>query len=291
MLEITVLSGKGGTGKTTITGALAAVAKNAIFCDEDVDAANLHLLLNPNIQEEYEFSGGSKCTINNEICNECGICIDYCRFDAIHYNKLGYLVINPYQCEGCKLCEKVCPVDAITSQKTTSGNWYVSSTRFGNLVHAKMGAGEENSGKLVTQVRNKAKEIAHENNMDFLINDGPPGIGCATIAALSGTKRVLLVIEPTKSGLHDAQRLKLLIDTFRIKTFAVINKFDLHLEMSQEIEKYLQEQSIPLVAKIPFDPQIVEAMNEGKTIIEFFPESETSFKIREIWNVLKANSA
>ncbi len=287
MLEITVLSGKGGTGKTSITGALAAIAKNAIFCDEDVDAANLHLLLKPNIQEQYEFSGGSKSNINTEICNECGICIDYCRFDAIHYNTLGYLVINQYQCEGCKLCEKVCPIDAITSHKSISGNWYVSSTRFGDLVHATMGAGEENSGKLVTQVRNKAKEIAHKNKLDFVINDGPPGIGCATIAALSGTKRVLLVIEPTKSGLHDAQRLLVLINSFHIKTFAIINKFDLHLEMSEEIENYLKSQSIPLLAKIPFDHKMVEAMNEGKTIIEYFPESETSFQIREIWNQLK----
>lgn len=289
MLEITVLSGKGGTGKTSITAALASVAKNAIFCDEDVDAANLHLLLQPNIYEQHEFFGGSKSSIDIENCNECGICIDYCRFDAIHYNSSGNLFINHFQCEGCKLCEKVCPTNAITSQKNSSGNWYVSSTRFGDLVHASMGAGEDNSGKLVTQVRNKAKEIALKNNLDFVINDGPPGIGCATIAALSGTKRVLLVIEPTKSGLHDAQRLLVLIDSFHIKTFAILNKFDLHLEMSEEIENYLQSKSIPLLAKIPFDEKIVAAMNEGKTIIEFFPESETSTQIREIWNKLKSS--
>ncbi len=287
MKEITILSGKGGTGKTSITAAIAAVTENSVFCDNDVDAADLHLLLKPEIKEEHIFLGGWLAKIDNEKCTECGICTDYCRFDAIHVNDNGEYSINPFQCEGCRLCERVCPVKAITSEQSSNNHWYVSATRFGMLVHAKMGPGEENSGKLVTRVRKRAKEIATKTNAKFIINDGPPGIGCAAISSLSGTDMALIVIEPTKSGLHDAERLIRLIHSFHIKAFAIINKYDINHDMEIKIEKYLESNDIQLLAKLPFDRKMVEAMIEGKTIVEYSPDSILSNKIKSLWNTMK----
>lgn len=287
MNEITILSGKGGTGKTSITAALASLAKNAVFCDNDVDAADLHLIFQPEIIEEHRFSSGWKASINTYECTNCGSCVQFCRFDAIHHNKNGDLVINPFQCEGCRLCERTCPENAISSILNNNNFWFVSNSRFGKLVHAQMGPGEENSGKLVTQVRKKAMELAQENQSGHVINDGPPGIGCATIASLTGTNQVLLVIEPTKSGLHDAQRLIQLIEQFKISTKAVINKYDINATIARSIEQFLQSKNIPLLAKISFDKEMVEAMIEGKTIIEYNSESTISKQIQEVWNQLK----
>lgn len=287
MKEITVLSGKGGTGKTTLTAALATVAKSTVFCDNDVDAADLHLIFHPEIHEQNAFSSGWKATINEEICTQCGICVDYCRFDAIHDNGDGVLRVNALQCEGCRLCERVCPSGAISSKENLNNFWYVSSTRFGTLVHAKMGPGEENSGRLVSQVRKRAKEIANQTNAQYVLNDGPPGIGCAAISSLSGTDQVLLVMEPSKSGLHDAQRLIELIKSFNIKASAVINKYDINLELTDEIEKFLEASAIPLLAKIPFDKQMVEAMIEGKTIVEYRPNSVIAETMQHVWKMLK----
>jgi MinD superfamily P-loop ATPase len=286
MKEITILSGKGGTGKTSITAALGSIANNAVFCDNDVDAADLHLIFQPDVKEENTFISGWKATINEEKCTYCNTCTGYCRFDAIHTNENGCLTINPFQCEGCRLCERVCPANAINSARNSNNYWYVSSTRFGTLVHAKMGTGEENSGKLVTQVRKRAKEVALEADSSFIVGDGPPGIGCATIASLSGTDMVLIVIEPTKSGLHDAKRLVELIQSFKIEAFAIINKYDINKGVALKIEKYLKSQSIPILAKLPFDKEMVEAMSKGNTIVEYNPASEISQKIGKAWNYL-----
>ena len=286
MMEITILSGKGGTGKTTITAALASVAENAVFCDNDVDAADLHLLFKPTIQEIHNFSSGWAVSIDNEKCTSCNLCAEYCRFDAIHQTKGGDMIINSFQCEGCRLCERVCPNYAITSKENTNNHWFISTSRFGALVHAEMGPGEENSGKLVSMVRKKAKEIGVASNHKYIINDGPPGIGCATIASLSGTNRVLLVIEPTKSGLHDAIRLVELISSFSIETFAVINKFDINIEVVKEIETFLNENKIPLLAKIPFNENMVESMAFGQTIVEYHPKSEITEIIKKVWEKL-----
>ncbi len=286
MKEITVLSGKGGTGKTSITAALASVAVNAVFCDNDVDAADLHLIFQPQIIEEHQFSSGWKANINTFECTNCGICVQNCRFDAIHFNNSGALEINPYQCEGCRLCERICPEKAISSVENTNNSWFVSQSRFGDFVHAQIGPGEENSGKLVTQIRRKAQEIALQNKSDYIINDGPPGIGCATIASLSGTSAVLLVIEPTKSGLHDVKRLVELIESFKIDAFAVINKFDINLEVAQTIEEFLQSKNIPLLANIPFEKEMVEAMVIGKTIVEYNSNSVITKQIKDIWEAL-----
>jgi len=289
MDEITILSGKGGTGKTTLTAALTSIAENAVFCDNDVDAANLHLILQPKVKEEHSFDSGWVVSINEEKCTGCGICQDYCRFNAIHYNEKEKIEINPFQCEGCRLCERVCPMQAITSIKNKNNYWYVSDTRFGPFVHAKMGPGEENSGKLVTQVRKKAAEIARNTNAKFIINDGPPGIGCPVIASLTNTNKVIMVIEPTLSGLHDAQRLVDLVRMFNIQIYAVINKYDINEKVTRNIEKYLLDNTISIIGKIPFHNDLVKAMIYKKTIVEYNPESEITEVMRSIWEKINNN--
>ncbi len=289
MKEITILSGKGGAGKTTVAAALASVAKNAVFCDNDVDAADLHLIFNPEIKETYTFDSGSKAKINPDECTNCGLCSDYCRFEAIHLNSSGKFEINHFQCEGCRLCERVCPTESITMIEYNNNFWYVSETRFGTLVYAKMGPGEENSGKLVTEVRRKTREIAMELKADFIINDGPPGIGCSAIASVTGTDLVLLVIEPTLSGLHDAARLVQLSESFKIPIQAVINKFDINNEITGKVEKYLADKKIPLAGKLAFEPKMVESMVAEKTIVEFAPGENISKEFFSIWNNITLN--
>lgn len=283
MKEITIVSGKGGTGKTSVSAALASVAQNVVFCDNDVDAADLHLIFHPEIKETHRFSSGSKAFIHSELCSNCGLCEEYCRFDAIHPGADGTMTINPFQCEGCRLCERICPENAISVTESNNNFWYVSATRFGTLVHAKMGAGEENSGKLVTQVRRKAREIATETHASYIINDGPPGIGCAAIASVTGADLVLVVIEPSLSGLHDAQRMIELVESFNIPVYAIINKFDINAEATGKVEKYLIDNQIKLAGKLPFVTEMVESMVAGKTIVEFVPDAKISREIFYIW--------
>ena len=287
MKEVTILSGKGGAGKTSVTAAIASVAENAVFCDNDVDAADLHLIFNPEVKETHTFYGAWVASINENKCTNCGICKSHCHFDAIHYKEEGGLYINPFQCEGCRLCERVCPVGAITSQRSENNFWYVSDSRFGPFVHAKMGPGEENSGKLVTEVRRKAREIAKETGAGFVINDGPPGIGCSAISSVTGTNAVLLVIEPTRSGLHDAQRLVELVNSFSIPLFAFINKDDINAEVTREIEDYLTQKDIPLLGRWGFDTNIVESMIDKKSVVEYSPESETARSVKSVWEQMK----
>ena len=289
MKEITILSGKGGAGKTSVAAAIASVAQNAVFCDNDVDAADLHLIFNPEIKETYDFDSGTVAVIDPEICTNCELCVEHCHFDAIHPNSSEQLEVNPFQCEGCRLCERVCPENAIESIHNNNNHWYVSETRFGTLVHAKMGPGEENSGKLVTEVRKKAREIAIETGANFIINDGPPGIGCSAIASVTGTDAVLLVIEPTLSGLHDAKRLKTLVDSFNIPVYAVINKFDINEEITNKVESYLFDFKIPLIGRLPFNAKMVESMVHGKTIVEYVPEENISKEFYSIWEKIIQN--
>ncbi len=289
MKEITILSGKGGTGKTSFTAALASVAKNAVLCDNDVDASDLHLLLQPKVQEFFSFESGSYAIINNDTCTECGVCFDKCRFNAIDKFEDGSFKVNNFLCEGCRLCERICPTESITTKVNKDNSWYVSSTRYGVMVHAKMGPGEENSGRLVSKIRSRAKDIAKDHHADFIINDGPPGIGCAAISSISGTNLVVLVTEPTKSGLNDAERLVELVKSFQIPVMGIINKADINISVSEELEKYFNENDIPLLAKIPFDKQWVASMVEGKTLVEYIPDSEIAKQIKGIWNKISEN--
>lgn len=283
MKEITVISGKGGTGKTTVTAALATSGKELVLCDGDVDAADLHLILQPQILESHIFEGAWISTIDPDTCANCGICAEYCRFDAISSNGNDSYIIDPFKCEGCRLCERICPSQAIQSEKSTNNSWFVSKTRAGTMTHASMGPGEENSGKLVSQVRKRAREIAKEIDAEVLLTDGPPGTGCAAISSITGTDAVLLVIESSMSSLHDAQRMVELIGQFNIPVYALINKYDIHHEVSDQIESYLTEKSIPLLGKLPFDTMVVEAMIAGQSVPEYAPNSEISKIIQEAW--------
>lgn len=286
MKEITVLSGKGGTGKTTVTAALASMGKDQVLCDADVDAADLHLILEPRILEQHVYEGAWLASINQDLCASCGICSEYCRFDAIITDESGLRSIHPFKCEGCRLCERICPSRAIHSERSTNSSWFVSETRAGIMTHASMGPGEENSGKLVTTVRKKAREIAMDKGAQFILTDGPPGTGCAAISSITGSDAVLLVMEPSRSSVHDARRLIELVRQFNIPMYAIINKFDIHSSTSREIESFLNSRCIRLLGKIPFDEAAVKAMLAGQSIPEYDPDSTTTHIFSDARNKL-----
>jgi len=264
MKELVVISGKGGTGKTSITGALATLMPNTILSDCDVDAPDLHLLLQPDIQKKESFSGGKVARIDKTKCNECGICRDVCRFDAITPD----YVVEEISCDGCGVCVWNCPENAISFESRDSGEWYVSKTRFGDMVHARLHPGEENSGKLVTEVRNVARQIGKEKGADFLLVDGPPGVGCPVISSIGGADLLLVVTEPTRSAIHDMQRALQLAQHFNVPSTVCINKYDLNEEMTKVIEEYCAEEGLPVLGKIGFDKEFVAAQIQGKAVLE-----------------------
>ena len=282
MKQIVIISGKGGTGKTVITGAFAALARDKVMADCDVDAADLHLILDPEIKQSHIFKSGVTAFTHKERCEGCGVCKIICRFEAVRED----FTIDPVSCEGCALCSLACPQNAIEMKINTSGKWFVSDTRFGPLVHARLGIAEENSGKLVSLVRQKAKEIAEEKNYRWIIIDGSPGIGCPVIASITGVDCAVIVIEPTLSGLHDAKRVIDVTKHFDVPVKVIINKYDLNYYMTEKIEHWSKDNNIQILGKIIFDKAVVESVVEGKTIIEHSnnPVTET---LRTIWKLLE----
>ena len=283
MHEITVISGKGGTGKTSLTAAFASIAENHIICDLDVDAADLHLLLSPKCQQTELFISGNEAKIDLAICERCGLCGELCKFDAIHPSTpLKGLVVDPIRCEGCGVCVKFCPESAISFLPKTCGQWHQSTTRFAPMIHAQLFAGEENSGLLVSLLRKKAKECALENGYDIILCDGSPGIGCPVIASLTGTDLVIIVTEPTPSGLHDMQRVLELCEYFNVAVKVIINKYDLSLSNTTKIQEFCTKEKIDVIAQIPHDEIFVKAMIAGQTISEYF-NGNIADMIKQTW--------
>jgi MinD superfamily P-loop ATPase len=277
MKEVVVLSGKGGTGKTSIVGSFAALTKNKVLDDCDVDAADLHLILNPANRESHEFWSGQVAVIDEAKCTQCGLCQEQCRFNAIHDFK-----VDPVSCEGCGFCSHICPVEAIGMKESLSGNWFISNTKYGTLVHARLGIAQENSGKLVALVRQEAKQLAERNGFDYIISDGPPGIGCPVISSLSGASIALLVTEPTVSGIHDLERVLGVCRHFGVPATVCINKYDLNEDNTHKIQDYCRSHDVQVAATLPFDNAVTEAMVKGIPVVEY-TKSAISREIETMW--------
>ncbi|PID75225.1 MAG: (4Fe-4S)-binding protein [Deltaproteobacteria bacterium] len=277
--ELVIVSGKGGTGKTSITASFAALAESSILCDADVDAADLHLLLEPVVQKRSPFMGGSVARIRNQDCVECGTCLELCQFQAIS----GDFIVDSLACEGCGVCVDLCPERTIDFAIQQCGEWFVSDTRYGPMVHARLGIAEENSGKLVSLVRQETKKLAEEHQYELILTDGPPGIGCPVIAAIGGATALVLIAEPTVSGLHDMQRVAELAEHFRVPVMLCVNKYDLNEEMTARIEQYARRRNMRLLGRIPFDSMFVEAMVQGKSILEYAPASSAAVALVDVW--------
>ena len=285
MNELVIISGKGGTGKTSVTASLAVLANNAVVADCDVDAADLHLVLEPRVKEEHQFYSGREARIDQDQCVGCGICLDYCRFGAVKRDELTHLCsIDPVACEGCGVCVRFCPAEAIEFPERLCGRWMVSDTRCGPMVHARLGAAAENSGKLVSTVRNEARRIAEENNHSAIIIDGPPGIGCPVIASVTGATRVLVVTEPTLSGEHDLERVLALASHFEIPASVCVNKWDINPEMTDRIEGKARSVGAEILGRIRYDGAVTRAQIAGKAVVEI--EAPCGDDIRAIWNKL-----
>ena len=282
-MEIAVISGKGGTGKSSISAAFATLNQEVVLADCDVDAANLYLLFYPSIDEEEIFVAGHKAVIDYDLCTGCGYCIDFCRFEAISNNNTR-VEISEVSCEGCFLCHRICPEQAINMIPNNKSRLYAGSFRNGKMVYGRLAPGEENSGKLVNMVREEARKLSKENGVETIILDGPPGIGCPVISTITGVDKVVIVTESTISGLSDLKRTIGIVDKFRLKAFVVINKYDLNKSVCRQIETWCKKNDIIIAGKIPFNEQMVEAMVNGKTIIEFNKNHEISSSIKSIWN-------
>ncbi|MCF7956457.1 MAG: ATP-binding protein [Phycisphaerae bacterium] len=294
MKELVVISGKGGTGKTSIVAAFASLAKNAVLADCDVDAADLHLVLEPSVKETNDFSGGKRASIITDRCIGCAKCKNVCRFDAINFNGQSNkhvsktYTVDPISCEGCKVCVTVCPTKAIEFNECVNGQWFISDTRFGTMVHAKLGIAEENSGKLVSLIRKETKRIAEEQNKDLIIVDGSPGIGCPVIASITGADLVLVVTEPTLSGKHDLERVAELATGFNIPVLVAINKYDINREIADQIETEAQERNIKIVGRIRYDKAFTKAQVMKCSVVEY-TSSAVSEDIKSLWrNVIYA---
>ena len=290
MKELVICSGKGGTGKTSVTAALAALTENRVLVDADVDAADLHLVVGPRPYQEGVFEGGHEAVIRQTDCDACGLCYDLCRFDSITKNSstgTDVFKIDPVRCEGCGVCVHSCPSEAIDFPVSVSGKWFISDTRHGPLVHARLNPGAENSGKLVTLVREKGRELAMDGKFDLMLVDGPPGIGCPVTAAITNADMVLAVTEPGVSGHHDLMRLLDLAGTFQVPVAVCINKADINLELTRKIQEESLQKGAWLVGEIPFDTAITEAQIHGRSVVERGP-SKASDALVEVWKKTKS---
>ena len=282
MKELVVISGKGGTGKTSLVAAFASLAENMVLCDADVDASDLHLVTAPTVRQRQEFQGGHTAIIDQGKCTECGLCRDLCKWNAIDRD----FNVLPLECEGCGVCVYFCPEEAINFPLKTCGDWSISDTRFGPMVHAALGIAEENSGKLVTLVRQEAKKLSEQKDLDLILTDGPPGIGCPVIASMGSANAVLIVTEPTVSGKHDMIRVAQLADHFNVPGMICVNKFDLNPSEAQRIEDEAEKIGLTVLGRIPFDPTFTKAMVQGQTVFEYNTNSEACRAVEEIWRTI-----
>ncbi len=290
MKELTVISGKGGTGKTSLVASFAALAQSKVIADCDVDAADLHLVTAPRTVERRSFTGGKEAVIDPDLCNGCGFCLDLCRFGAISAGGSASSIageactIDPFLCEGCGVCARFCEAGAIELDERTQGEWYISDTRLGPMVHARLGIAAENSGKLVSIIRNRAREIAREKSLEFVMVDGSPGIGCPVIASITGCDLVMAVTEPTLSGRHDLERVADLTAHFGIPLIVAVNKFDLNEAVAREIEEWCAEKKIAVAGRIPYCADFTAAMIACRSVVEYCDRAASS-AIRELWTV------
>ena len=286
MRELVVVSGKGGTGKTSIVASFAALAENSVFADCDVDAADLHLVLAPEVKHREEFRAGRVARIRQDDCTACGKCEELCRFEAVRKNgaesSQETYTVDEIACEGCGVCVWFCPATAIDFPEKVSGEWFVSDTRHGPMVHAKLGIAEENSGKLVSRIRKEARAIAERDGRRLIIADGSPGIGCPVIASIAGADMVLLVAEPTVSGLHDLERVADLCSQLRARATVSVNKSDINPDMTERIEDRARERALEFLGRVPYDEDVTKAQIEGKSVVEF-SEGPAAEAIRALW--------
>jgi MinD superfamily P-loop ATPase len=288
MKELVVISGKGGTGKTSLTASFAVLADRPVIADCDVDAADLHLILSPRVNERHEFRGGHQAVIRQADCIGCGACLAYCRFEAVRMNGQGAgeatFSIDPLSCEGCGVCVRFCPVEAIDFPERLCGEWMVSETRCGPMVHARLGMAAENSGKLVSTVRREARRIAEDKGHPLVLVDGPPGIGCPVIASVTGASLVLAVTEPTLAGEHDLERVLSLARHFSIPAAICVNKWDLNVEMTERIESKVQQVGARMVGRIRYDRTVTLAQMQERAVVE--TDGPAAEDVRHIWDQL-----
>jgi MinD superfamily P-loop ATPase len=284
MTQLVILSGKGGTGKTVVAASFAALAERPVLADCDVDAADLHLVLDPQVRDQGEFTGPVEPDIDPERCTGCGLCVEKCFTDALALRD-GLAVLDPVACEGCALCLHLCPAQAIVMRPVVAGQWFVSDTRFGPLAHARLGVAQENSGKLVTLVRTKAAEIAEQRRAPWLLVDGSPGIGCPVIASLAGADAVLIVSEPTLSGQSDLRRVAQLAGHFGIPVHVCVNKWDINEATTGQIEAKCRREGWHVAGRIPYDDAVPRAIVAGKPLVEH-SDGPAARAVRELWDTL-----
>ncbi len=292
MTELVVISGKGGTGKTTLVASFAALAENAVLADCDVDAADLHLVLEPKIVRREDFRGGKRASIRADACAACGQCLEVCRFGAVSFDGPGSGAvartyrIDPIACEGCGVCAWFCPANAIEFGPVVNGQWFVSETRFGPMVHARLGVAAENSGKLVSTVRTEARKLAEQRTLDTVIIDGSPGIGCPVIASITGANLVLIVTEPTLSGRHDTERVADLARHFGTPAMVCVNKWDLNPAIADEIESLARRRGLDVAGRVRYDAAVTRAQIRSQSVVEYQPNG-CAEDIRAVWTTVE----